>query len=146
MKNLKELKMELTELIVEAYTSPSVWVIDSEETIDVALDLMREHSIRHLPVSKGSKIIGLISDRDLKPFSLNLLRDSIKVGELAIEDVYTARQDAPLLDVVYTMSERKIGSAVIVDEFGKLTGIFTTTDALNALIEIIRGDVDKFVG
>lgn len=137
--------MELQDLMVEAYTSPSVWVVDSEETVNVAIDLMREQGIRHLPVSRGQKIIGLVSDRDLKPFALNLLRDSIKVGELATEDVFTARQDTPLLDVVFTMSERKIGSAVIVDEFGKLTGIFTTTDALNALIEIIRGDVEKFV-
>jgi acetoin utilization protein AcuB len=138
--------MDLQDLTVEAYTSPSVWVIDCEESVDVAITLMQEKGIRHLPVSRSQKIIGLISERDLKPFTLNLLRDTIKVGQLASEDVYTARQDTPMLDVVYTMSERKIGSAIIVDDLGKLTGIFTTTDALNALIEIIRGDVEKFVG
>ena len=138
--------MDLQNLAVEAYTSPSVWVIDYEETVDVAIDVMKEQGIRHLPVSRGDKIVGIISDRDCKPFTLSVVSQSVKVGDLAIEDVYTTRQDTPLLDVVFTMSERKIGSAVIVDEFGKLTGIFTTTDALNALIEIIRGDIDKFVG
>ena len=41
------------------------------------------------------------------------------------------------------MSSKKLGSAIVLDEQGDLAGIFTTTDALNALVEVIRG---KLVG
>lgn len=137
--------MDLRELSVDAYTTPSVLVIDEEETVAVALEVMREQGVRHMPVCRGQKIVGLISERDLRPFMLGQLRHDVKVGQIGVEDIYTANQRAPLLDVVFTLSQRKIGSAVIVDDQGKLTGIFTTTDALNALIEIIRGDYEKFI-
>lgn len=51
-------------------------------------------------------------------------------------------KNAPLLDVVFHLSEEKIGSAIITDD-GKLDGIFTTTDALNALVDILKSSDNK---
>ncbi|MNJ78179.1 CBS domain protein [compost metagenome] len=44
----------------------------------------------------------------------------------------------PLDEVALLMSENKVGSVIVKDEEGELLGIFTATDALNALIEIVR--------
>ena len=55
---------------------------------------------------------------------------------------YTAQTGSMLEEVAFEMSDRKIGSALIVNNFGELEGIFTSVDGLNALIEIIRGDVE----
>ena len=41
-----------------------------------------------------------------------------------------------LSDVAFQLSSAKIGSAIVLDEDSKIFGIFTTTDALNALVEI----------
>ena len=41
------------------------------------------------------------------------------------------------------MSDAKIGSLIVNDDNEKLVGIFTNTDALNALIEVLRGDVPE---
>jgi hypothetical protein len=45
------------------------------------------------------------------------------------------------------MSDQKIVSAVMEDEYGSVVDVFTRSDALNALVEIIRGEVgcDNFV-
>lgn len=137
--------MELKELIVDAYTTPSVLVIEETASIAKALETMEKEGVRHLPVSRGARIVGLISDRDLKPYMLTELKNELPVSEACVDDIYTVNQSTPLLDVVFHMSEAKIGSAIVVDDFGKLVGIFTTTDALNALIEIIRGDYEEFI-
>ncbi|HOM14314.1 MAG TPA: CBS domain-containing protein, partial [Rubrivivax sp.] len=50
----------------------------------------------------------------------------------------TVNAAAPLDEVAYAMSERKVGSAIVNDENGEFLGIFTATDALNALIELTR--------
>ena len=46
--------------------------------------------------------------------------------------------NAPLDEVALLMSERKIGSVIVNGEEGEFRGIFTLTDALNALVEISR--------
>lgn len=135
--------MDLKELSVEAYTTPLVFVAEETETIDHAISLMEREGIRHLPVASGAKIVGLVSDRDLKPYAMSALRTTLTLKSLVHDDLYTVHDKTPLLEVVYHMSDAKIGSAIVVDDYGKLTGIFTTTDALNALVEIIRGEVEE---
>ena len=54
------------------------------------------------------------------------------------EHPLTVSASLPLDEVAYAMSERRVGSAIVNDEKGELLGIFTATDALNALIEIVR--------
>lgn len=55
-------------------------------------------------------------------------------------DPVTVRTNDPLDEVAYRMSDLKIGSVIVLDEYGSFYGIFTATDALNALIEVVRGD------
>ena len=56
-------------------------------------------------------------------------------------DPIAVSADTPLDDVALTLSERKIGSVIVNEKDGTLLGIFTVTDALNALIEITRASV-----
>ena len=50
----------------------------------------------------------------------------------------TVRSTTPLDEVAYEMSDKKVGSVIVEDEDGQFLGIFTATDALNALVEIVR--------
>ena len=54
---------------------------------------------------------------------------------------YTVLPDTPLDEVVYNMSKQKIGSTIVKSDEDEYIGIFTSTDALNALLEVLRGDV-----
>ena len=53
-------------------------------------------------------------------------------------DPYTVSIEANLDDVAFEMSRNKYGSAIVMDNNDEVYGIFTSTDALNALIEVLR--------
>jgi len=122
---------------VEEYTSSSLITIKLNAGLSEALSLMQENTIRHLPVVEGSNIVGIVSERDLmanygKPWSENL-----RVKEIMHTDVLYAYTNDSLADVAYRLSKDKKGSAIILENDESLYGIFTTTDALNALVEMI---------
>jgi acetoin utilization protein AcuB len=124
--------------LVRSYMNPSPQTVNRAESLSVAERVMREHRIHHLPVLDGEQVTGLLSQRDA------LLAESlpgvnpleVRVEEVMAEQVFTASPDAPLAEVVSEMMKRKIGSAVIVEE-GRCVGVFTTTDALTALAELL---------
>ena len=113
--------------------------INSDQTIDTANNLMKEHQIRHLPVLVSGQISGIVSDRDLKlAMSIRGVETTkTKVEEVATSDVFFVKPEAKLDDVVKTMADKKIGSVLVVDHH-RLVGIFTTTDALKALNELLH--------
>ena len=64
------------------------------------------------------------------------------IEEIAVEDPFTIEPNAKLDDVVRIMAEKRIGSALVVDNH-KLVGIFTTTDALRAFDELLSTRLAK---
>jgi acetoin utilization protein AcuB len=60
----------------------------------------------------------------------------VRVEEAMVQNVFTVEPGAPIGDVVATMIERKLGSAVIL-EGEQVVGVFTTIDALQALAELL---------
>jgi len=113
--------------------------VGSEQTIDVAHNLMKEFKIRHLPVLTAGQISGVLSDRDLK-LALSIQGvDASKttVEEVSNADVFLVKPESKLDDVVRTMAEKKIGSVLVVDNH-RLVGIFTVIDALRALDELLQ--------
>ncbi len=113
--------------------------VGSDQTIDMAHKIMDENSIRHLPVMKAGQISGIVSDRDLKlAMSIRGVEASkTTVEEIASSEVFLVKPDSKLDDVSKMMAEKKIGSVLVVDNH-RLVGIFTTTDALKALNELLH--------
>jgi acetoin utilization protein AcuB len=101
--------------------------------------MMLDHHVRHLPVLDGGRIVGLLSERDL--FLVESLPGvnptDVRVEEAMVENVFTVEPDAPIGEVVQTMIERKLGSAV-VSEGDRAVGVFTTIDALQAFHELLE--------
>jgi acetoin utilization protein AcuB len=113
--------------------------IGSEQSLATAQNMMKQHGIRHLPVMHGGQLRGILSDRDLK-MAMGLTgvnAEKTTVDEIALEDAYLVHPDSKLNEVVKTMAEKRIGSALVVDNH-KLVGIFTTTDALRAFDELMQ--------
>jgi acetoin utilization protein AcuB len=94
-----------------------------------------------LPVVEGKKIVGIISERNLKLPSQLKDKVSVKAVDIMTTDPYFAQLETPLEEVVSTMAENRYGSAIIGNPEGELVGIFTTTDALKALVDAIRGEI-----
>ncbi len=100
---------------------------------------MRKLHLRHLPVLKGGKLVGILTDRDI---NLVLGFKDVDASTMTVEEAYTpepyvASPKAPLNEVVAEMAEKKYGCALIVDN-GKLVGIFTEVDAYKALAELLE--------
>ena len=99
-------------------------------------ELMAAHSIRHVPVLKEGKVVGIISERDLhrlvNPSLPTVNKRRIRARDIMVRDVYVVETTAPLADVLSQMAERRIGSTVVL-RHGKLVGIFSVTDACRVL-------------
>jgi acetoin utilization protein AcuB len=107
--------------------------VGAEVEISKADAIMRDHDIRHLPVLEAGKLVGIISDRDVR-----IAKSFPGPGVLTVEDVmardpYVVDPDAFIDDVVSHMLDKKLGSAIVQSANGKIVGIFTTVDALRAL-------------
>lgn len=126
---------------VEEFTTPSPVTASENETLEDLARLMKEHGIRHIPiVNRDRKIMGIVSDRDLRVAS-GLTRSEkslVLASDIMAVDPVTVASSTTLDDVAYEMSDKKIGSVIVNDEADQFLGIFTVTDALNALIEIMR--------
>ena len=125
---------------VQKYMTTTPHSIGVEQTLSKAHSMMREHAIRHLPVLHGGRLLGILTERDLR---LVESLAGVDPATVTVEDamstvVYSVSPEAPLDEVVATMAERRLGSTLVVDG-ARLVGIFTTTDALVALRDVLRG-------
>lgn len=112
--------------------------IGYDQTIASASEILRKLHIRHLPVLKDGKIVGILSDRDIK-FVLGF-KDvdpaKVMVEDACTLDPYCTTPDAPLNEVLAEMAEKKYGCALVMDN-AKLVGIFTEVDAFKAFSEVL---------
>lgn len=123
------------DISVEEYTSINPVSIDVDASLEVAQDLMNEHRIRHLLVTENEEVVGIVSQTDLLAHHTSW-RPQLKVKRIMNKDVLYAKMNDSISDVAYELSVKKIGSAVVLDHQGSIYGIFTTTDALNALVDL----------
>ncbi len=125
---------------VEEFTTPNPVTASPETSIDDLRKLMTDYGIRHIPIQLGGAVVGIVSDRDLRVASglSQSERRLVRAGDIMAPDPVTVGAGESLEDVAFQMSKLKIGSVIVNDEDDRFLGIFTVTDALNALIEIAR--------
>jgi len=120
--------------------TPAPHWIGAGQACSEAQSMMREHRIRHLPVLRQARLVGVVSERDLALVqSLPGMRpEALPVEEAMTDPAYTVAADTPLPEVARVMATRKFGSAVVMDG-DEVVGVFTTTDALRALADLLEG-------
>lgn len=126
---------------VDEYTTPSPIVVKPQQSLKEIQEIFRSENIRHMPIVDEGRVVGILTDRDIKLLS-SLFEDlsSITAQSVMTKDPYTVEPDASLESVVFHMSKEKIGSAIVQSSTDDYLGIFTSTDALNALLEVLRGE------
>jgi acetoin utilization protein AcuB len=129
---------------IQKYMTAAPHSIGSEQTIATASVMMNDHHIRHLPVLHGGRLLGILTDRDIKLIETFQDVDTTKltVEEAMTEQPYSVSPEAPLDEVVETMAANKYGSAVVMQNH-KVVGIFTTVDACEALATLLRTRLAK---
>lgn len=107
------------------------------QPLSLAHERMRNYGIRHLPVLDGGKLAGILSQRDA--LLVETLKDvdpaSLPVEEAMSTDVFIVASDTSLKEAARAMVDHKYGCAVVVDG-NHVVGIFTTVDALRALVDV----------
>ncbi|HEY4175447.1 MAG TPA: CBS domain-containing protein [Kofleriaceae bacterium] len=124
---------------ISRYMSRQPWTTSCDATLDAAKELMLGHGIRHLPVLEGGKLVGVVSHRDiLRLERLRHLERHFNVGDAMTSEVYAVDVDRPVDEVAETMAEHKYGSAVVMNAKNEVLGVFTTTDAMQVLADVLR--------
>ena len=125
--------------MIQKYMTTTPHSIGADQTLAHAHAVMREHKIRHLPVLVGGKLVGMVTDRDLR--FIETLRDvdpaRVPVEDAMVTDVYSVSPETPVDEVVREMGLHKYGSAVVMQNH-KVVGIFTTVDVCNAFAELLH--------
>ena len=124
---------------IQKYMTTGPHSIAPDLFLSDAQHIMWNNRIRHLPVVEDGKLVGLLSDRDIK--LIESLKDvdpsTVLVSDAMSEDVFTVSPTSMLDDVSREMASHKYGSAVVMQN-GKVVGMFTTTDALQALADLLH--------
>jgi acetoin utilization protein AcuB len=121
--------------------TPFPYAIDVDDSLLRARELMVEFEVRHLPVLKDHRLLGILTDRDLKRAldpDLGLPpKTELFVRDVYVPDPYVVDDLAPLDEVLAHMAEHQLGS-VLVTKHGRLAGIFTSVDACRAYSAHLR--------
>ena len=139
---------KMLELVNEIMTSCVSTVDHEARLLDAAL-LMRSSGFRHVPVVDNGRLVGIISDRDVKGASpslfaeisqeeYNRIFETTPVAKVMTKDPKTVTPDATLKDVVAMMQENKFGAVPIVEGDNKLVGIVTSNDMLVLLRTLLE--------
>ena len=129
---------------------PNPVTVTPRNAIRTAINLMREGGYRRLPVVDRGRLVGIITDRDLRraansPFVVreqwydNFILDHIEVGSCMTPNPLTIEPSVPIADAARLMRNHKIGGLPVVTD-GQLVGIITETDLLDFLIELLAGE------
>jgi CBS domain-containing protein len=121
-----------------------------DATLHDAHKTMREKSIRHLPVVEPGtgKLIGLISDRDVKKFMSPFIGSQretaqdkatldIQIGKVMVKNLITVKPDEDIKSAIEKMLPKKLGCLPVVEDDGRLVGIITTIDLIKLLLSMV---------
>ena len=106
-------------------------------SIQEAIELMKTHSIRHLPVVDGQeRLVGWVSDTELRGVFIASMIEELTVGDVMIADPITVSSSDVLEQAALLISKHKIGGMPVLED-GKLVGIITVVDILEAFVDIM---------
>lgn len=129
-------------LVRDIMRSPAI-SITPETPLQDAYRTMQERGIRHLPVLEGERLLGVITDRDLRLATSALTPSPFppeaQVRQAMTRAPLTAHPCDPVEDAAHVMRERKIGCLPVVED-ERLVGIITGIDLLEALIRLTGVD------
>ncbi len=134
-------------MLVTNWMSKNIITVDENDSMQDAMKLLKEHDIRMLPVMKKGKLVGIVTDRDLKRASasdattlevheLLYLLTRIKVKNIMTKEVITVPPDFTVEETTLVLQKNKISGAPVVDSEGQLVGTITQTDLFRVLISL----------
>ncbi|MFH1479690.1 MAG: CBS and ACT domain-containing protein [Pseudomonadota bacterium] len=134
-------------MLVKNWMNEKVITVDVNDSMHDAMKLMKEHDIRMLPVLKKGKLVGIVTDRDVKRASasdatlleiheLSYIITKIKINEIMTKDPVTIPFDYTAEETAEILLRNKISGAPVVDHDGNVVGTITQTDLFKVLVSL----------
>lgn len=131
-------------MLVKNYMKRDPVTVKKDDSFRYALKLIRKEGIRHLPVLDGKKLVGIVTDRDLRQAApspattlevheLNYLLERLKIEAIMTKKVITVTPMTNLRDAAKLLFAHKIGGLPVVEQ-EELVGIITEGDILQAYV------------
>ena len=118
-------------MLVKSRMRKQVHMVYPEMSIEEARRELRRNRIHHLPVVKDERLVGIVSDRDLRaPASGAKI-----VGDVMTANPIVVSPAVPVDEAARVMRKKQINSLPVVDT-GKVVGIFTASDVLAAFVDL----------
>lgn len=141
-------------MLVKKWMSKKVITVDQKESLSEAINILKRNKIRRMPVLDEERLVGIVSDRDLKEASpskvssldiweLHYLMSKIKVKDIMTQNPITISPDSTIEKAAILMHDRKIGGLPVVED-NKLVGIITEQDIFEALIDITGARIPSY--
>jgi acetoin utilization protein AcuB len=135
-------------MLVSDWMTPAPLTVAKDTPVLEALRLLKERGFRRLPVVDGAKLIGIVTDKDLKDampskattlsiWELNYLLSKLTVQEVMAHPVKTCRASDALENAALVMQASRVAGLPVLDAAGALVGMLTITDVLGALIQVL---------
>lgn len=132
-------------MLIKDWMAKDVLTVDENTSLMRATRIMKESSIRRLPVVSHGRLIGIVTDRDVKDASpskttsldiheLYYLLSEMKVKDVMTPDPVTLLGDDTLEKAAVVILEDKISGMPVVDNAGHLIGLLSETDILRGFI------------
>ncbi len=149
LRRMTEPRSRKEGFLVGQRMTPDPITVMADWTLSEARALMELHQIRHLPVVDGPALVGMLTEADIRRASLpsgsgredretEALLGLIRVRDAMEKDVVTISPGAGIGEASALLVSRKVSGLPVV-ESGRLVGIFTVIDALDALVALVRG-------
>lgn len=134
-------------MLVKNWMSKKVITIDENDSMQDAINLIKQHKINMLPVMKKDKLVGVVTDRDLKKASasdattldvheLLYLVSKIKVKDIMSKKPLTVPVDFTIEETACILLDNNISGAPVVDHENQLIGIITQADIFKVVISL----------
>lgn len=133
-------------MFVSDWMTKRVFTVSPEDSLTEAVSLIKEKRIKHLPVVEGERVVGVLSDRDIKEYTpskgtsldvyeLHYLLAKTRVKQIMKTKVFTITPGTPIEEAAQVMHDNNIGCLPVVEE-EKLVGIISDRDLFRVLVDI----------
>jgi len=132
-------------MLIKDWMATAVLTVDANTSVMRATRIMKENNIRRLPVLSQGRLVGVVTDRDLKEASpsstsdidiheMYYLLSEMKIKDVMTDKCITLNQDDTLEKAAMVMLKEKISGIMILDDDGNLVGLLSETDILRGFI------------
>jgi len=132
---------EVRMITVGDFMTKELVTADEGDDLALAESMLRLGGIRHLPVVRAGRLVGLVTHRDLLRTVATHERRGSAIGEIMVRSPETVGPRTSLVAAARTMLARKYGCLPVVEGDGRLVGIITESDFVRFAADVVQ-DLD----